>query len=277
MTERIERFVYDDAIVRKFLLATLVWGLVGMLVGLVDRAPARQPRVQPRAAVDDLRPPAPAAHQRRDLRVRGQRHLHRRLLLVAAPAQGADVERPSEPHPLLGLAGASSSRAAITLPLGLTRRRSTPSSSGRSTSPSRSCGWSSRSTCSARRPAARAAPVRRDLVLHRDAVAIAMLHIFNSLDVVAGPFKSYSIYAGVQDAFMQWWYGHNAVAFFLTTPFLGIMYYFLPKAASGRSSRTGCRSSTSGRSSSSTSGRVPTTCTTRRCPRGRRRSACCSR
>jgi cytochrome c oxidase cbb3-type subunit I/II len=45
------------------------------------------------------------------------------------------------------------------------------------------------------------------------------------------PFKSYSIYAGVQDAFMQWWYGHNAVAFFLTTPFLGLMYYFLPKAA----------------------------------------------
>ncbi len=43
--------------------------------------------------------------------------------------------------------------------------------------------------------------------------------------------KSYSIYAGVQDAFMQWWYGHNAVAFFLTTPFLGLMYYFLPKAA----------------------------------------------
>ncbi len=43
--------------------------------------------------------------------------------------------------------------------------------------------------------------------------------------------KSYSIYAGVQDAFMQWWYGHNAVGFFLTTPFLGLMYYFLPKAA----------------------------------------------
>jgi len=49
--------------------------------------------------------------------------------------------------------------------------------------------------------------------------------------VPAGPLKSYSIYAGVQDAFMQWWYGHNAVAFFLTTPFLGLMYYYLPKAA----------------------------------------------
>ena len=63
------------------------------------------------------------------------------------------------------------------------------------------------------------------------AVTVAMLHIFNSLAIPAGPFKSYSIYAGVQDALVQWWYGHNAVAFFLTTPYLGLMYYFLPKAA----------------------------------------------
>jgi len=62
-------------------------------------------------------------------------------------------------------------------------------------------------------------------------VTVAILHVFNNLAVPAGLFKSYSIYAGVQDAFMQWWYGHNAVAFFLTTPFLGMMYYFLPKAA----------------------------------------------
>jgi cytochrome c oxidase cbb3-type subunit I/II len=62
-------------------------------------------------------------------------------------------------------------------------------------------------------------------------VTVAILHIFNNLVVPAGLFKSYSLYGGVQDAFMQWWYGHNAVAFFLTTPFLGLMYYFLPKAA----------------------------------------------
>ncbi len=62
-------------------------------------------------------------------------------------------------------------------------------------------------------------------------VTVSILHIFNSLVVPAGWFKSYPIYAGVQDAMMQWWYGHNAVAFFLTTPFLGMMYYFLPKAA----------------------------------------------
>ena len=62
-------------------------------------------------------------------------------------------------------------------------------------------------------------------------VTVSILHIFNNLVVPAGLFKSYSIYAGVHDAFMQWCYGHNMVAFFLTMPFLGLMYYFLPKAA----------------------------------------------
>jgi cytochrome c oxidase cbb3-type subunit I/II len=62
-------------------------------------------------------------------------------------------------------------------------------------------------------------------------VTVAVLHIFNSLELPVSALKSYSIYAGVQDALVQWWYGHNAVAFFLTTPFLGLMYYFVPKAA----------------------------------------------
>lgn len=62
-------------------------------------------------------------------------------------------------------------------------------------------------------------------------VTVAVLHIFNSLEMPVSALKSYSVYAGVQDALVQWWYGHNAVAFFLTTPFLGLMYYFVPKAA----------------------------------------------
>ncbi|MFA7381281.1 MAG: cytochrome-c oxidase, cbb3-type subunit I [Bacteroidia bacterium] len=62
-------------------------------------------------------------------------------------------------------------------------------------------------------------------------VTVAVLHIVNSLAIPVSLFKSYSVYAGVQDALVQWWYGHNAVAFFLTTPFLGMMYYYLPKAA----------------------------------------------
>ncbi len=62
-------------------------------------------------------------------------------------------------------------------------------------------------------------------------VTITMLHVVNSIELPVSLTKSYSWYAGVQDALVQWWYGHNAVAFFLTTPYLGVMYYFLPKAA----------------------------------------------
>ena len=62
-------------------------------------------------------------------------------------------------------------------------------------------------------------------------VTVALLHIVNSFEIPVSFMKSYSWYAGVQDALVQWWYGHNAVAFFLTTPVLGLMYYFLPKAA----------------------------------------------
>jgi cytochrome c oxidase cbb3-type subunit 1 len=62
-------------------------------------------------------------------------------------------------------------------------------------------------------------------------LTIAVLHVFNSLEYPVTFLKSYSIYAGVQDAMVEWWYGHNAVGFFLTAGFLGIMYYFIPKQA----------------------------------------------
>jgi cytochrome c oxidase cbb3-type subunit I/II len=62
-------------------------------------------------------------------------------------------------------------------------------------------------------------------------VTVAILHIVNSIAIPVSLLKSYSVYGGAQDALVQWWYGHNAVAFFLTTPVLGIMYYYLPKAA----------------------------------------------
>lgn len=62
-------------------------------------------------------------------------------------------------------------------------------------------------------------------------VTVAVLHIVNSFEIPVNFLKSYSLYAGVQDALVQWWYGHNAVAFFLTTPYLGLMYYFMPKAS----------------------------------------------
>ena len=62
-------------------------------------------------------------------------------------------------------------------------------------------------------------------------ITITLLHVVNSLELPVSFWKSYPVYAGVQDALVQWWYGHNAVAFFLTTPYLGLMYYFVPKAA----------------------------------------------
>jgi cytochrome c oxidase cbb3-type subunit I/II len=60
---------------------------------------------------------------------------------------------------------------------------------------------------------------------------VTILHVVNSIEIPVSFLKSYPVYAGVQDALVQWWYAHNAVAFFLTTPYLGLMYYFLPKAA----------------------------------------------
>lgn len=61
-------------------------------------------------------------------------------------------------------------------------------------------------------------------------ITVAVLHVVNSIELPYSFLRSYPVYAGVQDALVQWWYGHNAVAFFLTTPFLGLMYYFIPKA-----------------------------------------------
>lgn len=62
-------------------------------------------------------------------------------------------------------------------------------------------------------------------------ITVAVLHVVNSIEIPVAAFQSYPVWAGIQDALVQWWYGHNAVAFFLTTPFLGLMYYYLPKAA----------------------------------------------
>ena len=61
-------------------------------------------------------------------------------------------------------------------------------------------------------------------------ITVAVLHIVNSIEIPVAALKSFPVYSGIQDALVQWWYGHNAVAFFLTTPFLGLMYYFVPKA-----------------------------------------------
>jgi cytochrome c oxidase cbb3-type subunit I/II len=102
-------------------------------------------------------------------------------------------------------------------------------------------------------------------------VTVAMLYIVNNprhRPCRSAAMKSYPIYGGAQDALVQWWYGHNAVAFFLTTPILGIMYYFLPKAAQRPVFSYRLSIIHFWAWSSSTSGPAPTTCSTRRCPSG---------
>jgi cytochrome c oxidase cbb3-type subunit 1 len=109
-------------------------------------------------------------------------------------------------------------------------------------------------------------------------LTVALLHIVNSAAMPATFWKSYSAYAGAQDAMVQWWYGHNAVGFFLTAGFLGMMYYFIPKQA-GRPIYSYRLSVVHFWALIFTVhvGRARTTCTTPRCPTGRSRSAWCSR
>ncbi len=224
-----ETLRYDDAIVRKFVTATMVWGAVGMLVGLWCALQLALPslNVGPYFTFGRLRP------------------LHTNAVIFAFAGNGIfaavyySSQRLLKARPLARLSAihfwgwqAIIAAAAITLPLGFTQGKEYAELE-----------W----------PIDIAIAVvwvtfavnffamvrnRREKHLYvalwfyiATIVTVALLHIFNNLVIPAGLFKSYSIYAGVEDAFMQWWYGHNAVAFILTTPFLGLMYYFLPKAA----------------------------------------------
>ena len=225
----LETFRYDDAIVRKFAVATLVWGIVGMTVGLWLALQLAWPQFNVGwFHFGRLRP------------------LHTNAVIFAFAGNTIFAAVYYSSQRLLK-ARMFSDRlsnfhfwgwqaiivaAAITLPLGYTQGKEYAELE-----------W----------PIDIAIAVvwltfafnffgtiarRRERHLYvalwfyiASIVTVTILHVFNNLSVPAGLFKSYSLYAGVQDAFMQWWYGHNAVAFFLTTPFLGLMYYFLPKAA----------------------------------------------
>jgi cytochrome c oxidase cbb3-type subunit I/II len=231
MTPQLESFRYDDAIVRKFMIATFVWGLVGMLVGLLIALQLANPALNaglPWLAFGRLRP------------------LHTNAVIFAFAGNAFFTGAYYSTQRLLKtrmFSDALSSlhfwgwqaiivAAALTLPFGFTQAKEYAELE-----------W----------PIDIAIAVvwvifavnffgtlarRRERHLYvaiwfyiASIITVALLHIFNNLSLPVAPLKSYSIYAGVQDAFMQWWYGHNAVAFFLTTPFLGLMYYFMPKAA----------------------------------------------
>ena len=229
----LDRFSYDDDIVRKFLFATLIWGVVGMLIGVLIALQLANPAFNfntPWLSFGRLRP------------------LHTNAVIFAFAGNAFFCGCYYSTQRLLKARmfsdGMSSFHfwgwqaiivsAALTLPFGFTQAKEYAELE-----------W----------PIDIAIAVvwvvfavnffgtlvkRRERHLYvalwfyiASIVTVALLHIFNNLSIPAGPLKSYSVYAGVQDAFMQWWYGHNAVAFFLTTPFLGLMYYFMPKAAEG--------------------------------------------
>ncbi len=227
----LESFVYDDQISRAFMTATIVWAVVAMLVGVVIAVELVLPRISGGLSF---------------LNFGRLRPLHTNAAIFAFAGNGFFTAIYYSTQRLCKTRMFSDTlswthfwgwqaiivAAAITLPLGYT---------------------SGKEYAELEWPIDIAITlvwvvfavnffgtlaVRRERHLYvaiwfyiATIVTVAVLHIFNSLAVPAGMLKGYSVYAGVQDAFMQWWYGHNAVAFFLTTPFLGLMYYFLPKAA----------------------------------------------
>ena len=228
---QMETFRYDDAITRKFVFATLLWAVVGMLVGIIVALQLLHPMFNlglEWTSFGRLRP------------------LHTNAVIFAFAGNGVFAAVYYSTQRLLKARMFSDAlsaihfwgwqliivSAALTLPLGIT---------------------TSKEYAELEWPIDIAITLiwvvfainffgtmakRRERHIYvalwfyiATILAVAVLHIGNSLEMPAGILKSYSIYAGTQDAFMQWWYGHNAVAFFLTTPFLGLMYYFLPKAA----------------------------------------------
>ncbi len=228
----LEEFRYDDAIVRAFSLATIIWGIVGMLVGLIVALQLVLPVLNfgwTFTSFGRLRP------------------LHTNAVIFAFGGNAIFAAVYYSTQRLCkarmwsdGLSWAHFwgwqaiiVSAAVTLPLGITQGKEYaelewPIDIAIAVVWLGFFGGNFLMTLLNRR--------ERHLYVAlwfyiATIVTVSLLHVFNNLVVPTGLFKSYSIYAGVQDAFMQWWYGHNAVAFFLTTPFLGLMYYFLPKAA----------------------------------------------
>jgi len=231
MNVTVERFSYDDKTVRMFLTATLVWGVVAFLVGILIGTELAWPRLF--QGIEFL-----SFGRLRPL------HTNAAIFAFAGNAIFAGIYHSSQRLLKARMFSDLLSRihfwgwqaiivsAALTLPAGITQ---------------------SKEYAELEWPIDIAIALvwvifavnffgtiakRRERHLYvavwfyiATIITVALLHIFNNLVVPAGFLKSYSIYAGVQDAFMQWWYGHNAVAFFLTTPFLGLMYYYMPKAA----------------------------------------------
>jgi len=233
-----EAFSYDDGIVRMFATATIAWGIVGMLVGLVAAVLLVLPKMLYFADSDFITSV---------LTFGRLRPLHTNTLVFAFAGNAVFAAiyyslprllKTPMYSPRLGRLHfwgwqAIILSAAITLPLGITQGKEYaelewPIDIAFAVVWMGFFGGNFLMTLIHRR--------ERHLYVAiwfyiATIVTVSLLHLLNSLVLPVGLFKSYSLYAGMQDALMQWWYGHNAVAFLLTTPFLGMMYYFLPKAA----------------------------------------------
>ncbi|MGG5487235.1 cytochrome-c oxidase, cbb3-type subunit I [Meridianimaribacter flavus] len=227
----VQQFYYDNKIVKKFLLATMLWGVVGMLVGLLLAFMFLFPNLTDGISwlsFGRLRP------------------LHTNAVIFAFVGNAifAGVYYSSQRLLKARMFSDALSNinfwgwqliivgAAITLPLGYTTSKEYAELEWPFDIAIAIVwvvfGWNLIGTILKRRQRHMYVAIWFYLGTF---VTVAVLHIFNSLELPISGLKSYSVYAGVQDALVQWWYGHNAVAFFLTTPFLGLMYYFVPKAA----------------------------------------------
>ena len=227
----LERFYYDNKIVRNFLYATIIWGVVGMLVGLLLAFLFLFPNL---------------THGVEWLSFGRLRPLHTNAVIFAFIGNALfggiyySLQRLLKTRMYSDVLSKINFwgwqfiivAAAITLPLGLTSSKEYAELEWPIDIAIAlvwvAFGVNMIGTILRRRVRSLYVAIWFYIATF---ITVAVLHIFNSLALPVSWFKSYSVYAGVQDALVQWWYGHNAVAFFLTTPFLGLMYYFVPKAA----------------------------------------------
>jgi cytochrome c oxidase cbb3-type subunit I/II len=227
----VEKFSYDNKIVKQFAYATILWGIIGMTVGLLVALQLVFPVLNfdiPYTSFGRIRP------------------LHTNAVIFAFVGNGIfmgvyySLQRLCKARMFSDTLSSIHFwawqliivAAALTLPLGLTTGKEYAELEWpidiAITLVWVVFGWNLFGTIIKRR--------ERHLYVAiwfyiATLVTVAVLHIVNSFELPISLFKSYSWYAGVQDALVQWWYGHNAVAFFLTTPYLGLMYYFIPKIA----------------------------------------------
>ena len=228
---QLESFQYDNKTVRNFAIATIIWGVVGMLVGLIIALQLVFPadlNFQPYFSFGRLRP------------------LHTNAGIFAFVGNGIFMGVYYSLQRLLKARMFNDTlskihfwgwqliivAAAITLPLGMTTGKEYAELEWpidiAITLIWVVFGFNMFATIIKRRERHLYVAVWFYIATF---ITVAVLHLVNSFELPISLFKSYSWYAGVQDALVQWWYGHNAVAFFLTTPYLGLMYYFMPKAA----------------------------------------------